>query len=81
MEKIAGAKSNKIFIDLFKNEYDFHYGLLLNYFGKEDIVEQWLTTKNPLLGYAEPLAFYIHRGEELLKFIESALSENKLEEK
>ena len=82
MEKIAGAKSNKIFIDYFKNEYDFHYKLLLNYFDKdEDKVAQWLTTKNPLLGYAEPLTIYIHREEKLIKFIESALSENKLEEK
>lgn len=82
MDKRAGFKSDNVFISYFKEECDFHYKLLLSFFDYDkEKVCQWLTTKNPLLGYAEPLAIYIYKKEKLIRFIESALSENELEEK
>ena len=51
--------------------------LLYGHFGDDAKVNEWLATKNPLLGNARPIEMLaFDRHDKLLQFVEHQLAEN-----
>jgi hypothetical protein len=69
-----------------KLQYDRYYKKaferVLEFFNGDGVkTKQWMHTKNPGLGEVTPIDMVRHgRGEEVMKFIDSSLSQNEREE-
>lgn len=60
-----------------KQQYDEAVVLIKDFFDNSEKCDLWMNTENPLLGKIKPIDMIkIGKGENLLSFIKTSISEN-----